>query len=88
MNPGPADRDERPAVPTLGERFVLTANVDRFPHFIAARGSVGTVTDVTDWDICLRLDDPLPGAEPWDNEIVWCTADGQDFWRDVERLSS
>jgi hypothetical protein len=75
-------------MPTAGERFVLTANVDRYPHFIAVRGSVGTVTEVTDLVVCLRLDDLLPGAEEWDNEVVWSLDEGQDFWRDVERLSS
>lgn len=89
MNVGPSDRvpgDVPIATPTLGERFVLTVDVERFPHFVAARGSKGTVADVSHGAISLRLDEPLPGAEEWDNEIVWGDGVGRDFWEDVERL--
>lgn len=46
------------------------------------------MTDVSDDAICLRLDDRLPRAEDWDNEVVWSTDLGQDFWKDVEGLPS
>lgn len=82
------DRCDGPtAMPATGERFVLTADVERHPHFVAARGSKGTVADVSCGAISLRLDDPLPGAEEWDNEVVWGDGVGRDFWEDVERLS-
>lgn len=54
--------------------------------FVAALGSKGTVADVSYGAITLRLDDPLPGAEEWDNEVVWGDGVGRDFWEDVERL--
>lgn len=76
------------ATPKAGERFVLVANVDRYPHFIAVRGLSGKVVDVSEDVVCLRLDDPLQGSEEWDNEVVWRADEGQDFWKDVERLSS
>jgi hypothetical protein len=75
------------AMPATGERFVLIADVERYPHFVAARGSKGTVADVSGGNVSLRLDDPLAGAEEWDNEIVWGDGVGRDFWEDVERLS-
>jgi len=50
-------------------------------------GSKGTVADVSCGSVSLRLDDPLPGAEEWDNEIVWGDGVGRNFWEDVERLS-
>jgi len=63
-------------MPAPGERFVLTADVERFPHFVATRGSKGTVADVSHGSVSLRLDDPPAGAGV-----------GRDFWEEVERLS-
>jgi hypothetical protein len=80
-----ADRTLRE--PVVGERFVLICDVDRYPHFIAARGSEETITDVSQGVVSLRLDDPLPGAEEWDNEIVWSADFGQDIWKDAAPLS-
>jgi len=61
----------------IGTRLRLTRNVERFPHFIAPKGATGTVTDVTDGNISVLMDDHLAGAEEWDNEIVW-SADFDD----------
>lgn len=85
VRPGPGDGPM--AMPAVGERFVLIADVERHPHFVAARGSKGTVADVSGGNVSLRLDDPLAGAEGWDDEIVWGDGIGRDFWEDVERLS-
>lgn len=84
---GPAP-GEKAAMPAIGERFVLIADVERHPHFVAARGSKGTVADVSEGSVSLRLDDPVPGAEEWDNEIVWSEGVGRGFREDVERLPS
>lgn len=56
----------------------LVHNVDRFPHFIAMQGATGTINYADDASVCVRMDDHLPGAEEWDNEIVW-TSDEADF---------
>jgi hypothetical protein len=73
--------------PFVGERFVLTRDVHRSPHFIARSGTKGTVVDVSFGAISLRLDDPLPGAEEWDNEVVWSDDDdAPNFWADVALL--
>lgn len=74
-----------PDLPSVGDRFRLARDVDRYPHFIAAEGAPGTVTDVTDGRVSLKVDTPLPGAEQWDNEVVWDTEAGDDFWGDVHR---
>jgi hypothetical protein len=58
-----------------GSRVRLTADVERYPHFIARKGSEGVVSHNTDGGIEVKLDDHLPGAEPWDNEVVWVDAD-------------
>jgi hypothetical protein len=84
VRPAPGEK----AMPAIGERFVLIADVDRYPHFVAARGSNGTVADVSEGSVGLRLDDPLPGAEEWDDEVVWSEGVGRGFWEDVERLRS
>lgn len=57
--------------PKVGTRWQLTRNVDRYPHFIAPEGAEGTITSVDEYNICLRMDDHLPGAEEWDNEVCW-----------------
>jgi len=54
-----------------GLRVRLLTPVERAQGVIAPAGATGTVADVTDDAVCVRVDQPLPGAEAWDNEIVW-----------------
>jgi hypothetical protein len=54
-----------------GHRFRLVREVSRFPDFTAPAGLTGTVTDDSDGRIRARMDQPLPGAKPWDNELHW-----------------
>lgn len=51
----------------------LKVDVDRYPHFIAPAGATGTVVDHGDSQMVLavRLDEYLPGAEEWENEVQW-----------------
>jgi hypothetical protein len=73
-------------------RVRLVRDVDRYPHFIAKRGSVGTVIahmdTAGDGHISVKLDDHLPGAEEWNNEVIWdeCWDGLLDFFEDVEAL--
>ena len=62
-------------LPPVGSRGRLRRSVDRFPHFVAQAGATGTVTEATDSLIALRLDEFLPGAEEWDNEVCWTPDD-------------
>ena len=56
----------------IGYRFVLTRDVDRFPHFIAKRGMTGIVKEMNpDGAIITSIDQPLRGSEEWDNELWW-----------------
>ena len=57
----------------LGRRVRLTAIVERFPHFRAEDGRTGEVVTVEPDLIAVRMDEPLDGAEEWDNEIHWFT---------------
>jgi hypothetical protein len=72
-----------------GARFILTSDVERYPHFIAPAGSKGTITtfapDEINGEIGLRLDEHLPGAEEWDNEVCWYRHD-QSNYMDIERF--
>lgn len=61
----------RRVIAELGDRIELVTEVERFPHFTAPAGARGTVTDLDDSSISVKMDDHLPGAEAWDNEIVW-----------------
>ncbi len=61
--------------PAPGTRFALSEPVERYPHFAASAGATGTVVYVDDYTICMHMDEYLPGAETWDNEIVWAIED-------------
>jgi hypothetical protein len=76
-------------LPDIGARFRLVRDVDRYPHFICPAGSCGTVTDTTAGNISLRMDEYLPGAEEWANEILWSDDFGERaaFWQDTESIS-
>ena len=67
-----------------GTRLRLTCDVDRYPHFIAPAGSVGTVVDTSDGVVSVRMDNTIAGAEDWDNEVVWSLRDGDDITAYVE----
>ena len=58
---------------TVGNRFRLTRDVDRFPDFIARAGLTGTVT-ITKGGVWAKMDQHIPGAKEWDNQICWDTA--------------
>jgi hypothetical protein len=57
-------------------RYRLRHDVDRFPHFVARAGMTGTLVEHDDELVTLRMDDHLPGAEEWDNEVCWYPEDG------------
>lgn len=70
-------------LPVEGQRWHLTGDVERGPHFIARAGMRGTITEATRDLVRLKLDDHLPGAEEWDNEVCWaledCLGVGEDL---------
>lgn len=54
-----------------GEKVRLKRDVDRFPHFLAPTGLIGNVLQVTENRLIVKMDQPLPGAEDWENCIHW-----------------
>ena len=71
------------ALPNPGTRVRLTCNVERYPHFIAQAGRRGTVIEATEEVFSVRMDDYLPGAEDWQNEVHWYPRNC-DQWPDGE----
>ncbi len=84
MDPGEADRFHKAAfraiehwvfrnaikLPPDGTRVRLTEEIERYPHFIVRAGMLGTVRR-SGGVFEVRLDETVPGAEEWDNCIVW-----------------
>jgi hypothetical protein len=64
------------AVLPVGTRVRLNHDVDRYPHFIAMEGALGTVSQVDERLVCVKMDDNIAGAEEWDNEVHWSTDAG------------
>lgn len=64
----------------VGTQVVLRHDIDRYPHFIAKAGMVGVVVDVGDPQIAIavRFNEPIPGAEDWENEVHWYADGGSD----------
>lgn len=56
----------------VGTKVRLRRDVERYPHFIAPAGATGTVVDIGDDTIfAVRMDERIPGAGTWDNEVHW-----------------
>ncbi len=63
----------------VGTRVRLIHDEDRYPHFIAPKGATGVVVETADnIDHAVRLDENLPGAEEWGNEVHWFDIDEFD----------
>lgn len=82
--------------PFIGLRVRLRRDVGRYPHFNAMAGRTGTVDAIEEDSLTVRMDEPLPGAEEWDNCIQWfdqtVLPDGSllhftaEFWQDCEAI--
>jgi hypothetical protein len=68
---------------TVGARYRLAHDIERYPNFIAKTGLTGTLI-LTGAEVLLQMDEPLDGAEDWDNCIQWIPADGDDAAADLE----
>jgi hypothetical protein len=75
---------------TIGYRFRLIADVDRFQlpdelnrihAFRAPAGMTGMVTSISPV-ILGKIDEHIPGAEHWQNQIFW--GDAERFFQDTE----
>lgn len=87
MSASNALMNETPA-PTLvvGARVRLKEDVDRFPHFIAPAGATGTISGIEAGITWVKMDEHIPGAEEWDNEIQFLHEEGGDDMSVLEPL--
>jgi len=66
----------------VGAIVQLARDVDRFPHFVATKGSVGRVVAV-EGDIRVHMDTPIDGCEEWDHCVIWFEDLRGDFASDI-----
>lgn len=84
---------EEPFELTVGMRVRLRHDVDRYPHFIARQGMEGVVVtagdeqDTQPYILAVRMDDVLPGAEEWQNEVHWVPSYGEKPSDDLEVIA-
>ncbi len=67
--------DNRPAV---GAKVLFVDALERYPHFTVPAGATGTVTNSDDDYYAVKVDQPIPGAEEWDNEVIWSIGDDEE----------
>lgn len=70
----------------VGDRVELARDVDRFDAFIAKEGLRGTISEISENCVSVLLDEPLAGAEEWDNNVIWGSSDQLDEFNDDVRL--
>jgi hypothetical protein len=66
------------ARPAVGARVLFVDQLDRYPHFTVPAGATGIVTQ-SDLDIyTVKVDQTIPGAEEWNNEVIWQVSDDEE----------
>ena len=55
----------------VGSRVVTIKAIDRYPDFMLASGKTGTVTESDEKILVVTMDEHVPGAEEWENGVVW-----------------
>jgi len=76
--------DDMAAAFPVGARVRLNHEIWRYPHFIAEKGLTGVVIEATEELFSVRMDEPLEGAEDWDNELHWYPHNCDEFPQDDE----
>lgn len=64
------------ALPAVGAPARLRRGVERYSHFQIEAEASGIVTEASESLVALRMNEPVPGAEHWDNELWWTAEDG------------
>ena len=70
----------------VGDRVELARDVDRFDAFIAKAGLRGTISEISEHCISVKMDEKLDNCEEWDNQIMWGSSDQLDDFNDDVRL--
>ncbi len=56
---------------SVGQQIELKRDIDRLPHFVVAKGTIGTVCIVYPEQLWVKMDKVIKGAKIWGNCIVW-----------------
>lgn len=72
----------------LAVRVRLRRDVDRGHEFIARAGLTGRLVELTDRQVSVQMDEPLAGAEEWNNCILWTHPEPGEVEADLEVLPS
>lgn len=55
--------------------------------FTVAAGAQGTIVALDSDLLSVEITEPVPGAEPWDNEVIWTREDIDAIAGDIEFVS-
>ena len=64
---------------TVGTMVVLNQDIERFPDFMVSAGAVGVVDENEDGIVSVKMNEPIPGCEEWDNCVLF-TEEDEDEW--------
>lgn len=64
----------------------MKRDVDRYPDFVVPEGMTGVIMELWSDFIRVKMDRPVKGAEPWDNELHWMYDLVASFMDDVQIL--
>lgn len=71
-----------------GSRIELVDYADRFPFFLVPPGAKGTVTEVSDNVVCIKMDEHIDGCEGWDNEVIYNLPEYEEELRSAVKVIS
>lgn len=55
----------------VGQQVRLRRNVERAQNFTARGQSLGTVVEINEGTLSVKMDDLIEGCEEWDNCVIW-----------------
>lgn len=61
-----------------GDRVKVTEEVDIYPTGIVPKGAVGTVHDIDQNTVIVKMDVFIPGFEEWDNEVYFYSGEAEE----------
>ena len=64
--------------PMEGLRVCAATDLDRYPHFVAPKDTIGRVVEGDPFNV--RMDTHIDGCEEWENELIY-----QSVWGDEEQ---
>jgi hypothetical protein len=69
----------------MHNRLIAKRIIERYPLFTFPAGMKGTVVMVTDEEVRIKMDSPLPNCEGWDNCVVYYPENDPQHVVDLEQ---